>query len=131
MTPFTDAELDYLRSGRLLGRIATVGRDGMPHVAPVGWRLDPAAEVVEITGHDFAATKKFRDVTGSRRAAIVIDDVLPRWQPRGVEIRGHAEAVPGPPAMIRIRPTRIVSWGLDGGRNARTVTRPEGERRPD
>lgn len=121
-TPFTDVELAYLRSGRLLGRVATVGRDGTPHIAPVGWRLDPQAEVVEITGHDVAATKKFRDVARHRRAAIVVDDVLPPWQPRGVEIRGDAEAVTGPPAMIRIHPTRIVSWGLDGDRHARTVT---------
>lgn len=127
MTPFTGAELDYLRSQRLLGRIATVGRDGMPHVAPVGWRLDAAAEVVEITGHDVAATKKFRDVAHSGRAAVVIDDVLPPWQPRGIEIRGDAEAVAGPPAVIRIHPTRIISWGLDGGRHARTVAGPGGE----
>jgi len=60
-----------------------------------------------------------------RRAAIVIDDVLPPWQPRGIEIRGHAEAVPGPPAMIRIYPTRIISWGLDGGRYARNVARAD------
>src|SRR6266545_4221511 len=33
---YTDAELQYL-SERRLGRIATVGKDGTPHVAPVGW----------------------------------------------------------------------------------------------
>lgn len=60
-----------------------------------------------------------------RRAAIVIEDVLPPWQPRGIEIRGHAEAVPGPPVMIRIYPTRIISWGLDGGRYARNVARAD------
>lgn len=122
MTVFTEAELNYLRSERLLGRLATVGADGMPHVAPVGWSLSPDADAIEITGHNFAATKKFRDVARTARAAIVIDDVPPPWQPRGVEIRGHAEAVDGPEPKIRIRPTRIVSWGLPGGRSARTVT---------
>ena len=61
----------------------------------------------------------------SGRAAIVVDDVLPPWQPRGVEVRGHAEAVDGPQPSIRIRPTRIVAWGLDdtgGARNARDVS---------
>ena len=77
MSVFAEAELHYLRSERRLGRLATVGVDGMPHIAPVGWRLDPDAETIVITGRDFAATKKFRDVANTGRAAIVIDDVLP------------------------------------------------------
>ncbi len=121
MSVFTDDELKFLRGERLLGRLATVGTDGMPHIAPVGWRLDAAGETVLIAGRDLAATKKFRDVTATGRAAIVIDDVLPPWQPRGVEIRGHAETVDDPEPLIRIRPTRIVSWGLGGEPAARTV----------
>lgn len=122
MSLFTDPELEYLQGNRLLGRLATLGPDGMPHIAPVGWRL--TADAVVITGRNFAATKKFRDVAATGRAAIVIDDVLPPWQPRGVEVRGYADAVDGPEPQIRIRPTRIVSWGLEGGRSARTVTQP-------
>jgi hypothetical protein len=30
------------------------------------WRLDPDADIVEVTGHDVAATKKFRDVARLR-----------------------------------------------------------------
>jgi pyridoxamine 5'-phosphate oxidase family protein len=118
---FTEAELHYLQQEQRLGRLATVGRDGMPHIAPVGWRLDPDAATVVITGRDFAATKKFRDVASTGRAAIVIDDVLAPWQPRGVEIRGRAEAIDRPEPHIRIRPTRIVSWGLETGRSSRRV----------
>jgi PPOX class F420-dependent enzyme/OxyR family protein len=81
MSVFTDAERRYLTSERLLGRLATVGADGMPHVAPVGWSLAEDATIIEVTGHNFAATKKFRDVARSGRAAIVIDDVLPPWRP--------------------------------------------------
>jgi pyridoxamine 5'-phosphate oxidase family protein len=125
MTVYTEAELAYLQGERRLAHVATVGRDGTPHVTPVGmWSVDPDSGVVEVTGHSFAATKKFRDVARSGRAAIVVDDVLPPWQPRGVEVRGHAEAVDGPRPSIRIRPTRIVAWGLDdtgGARNARDV----------
>lgn len=120
---FTDAELDYLRSERRLARVATVGPDGTPHVTPVGWAYNADAGVIEVSGHNFAATKKFRDVARTARAALVVDDVLPPWQPRGIEVRGTAEAVAQPTPMIRIRPTRIVSWGLDDGRgrNARDV----------
>jgi pyridoxamine 5'-phosphate oxidase family protein len=121
MSVFTEAELEYLRSERRLGRLATVGPDGMPHIAPVGWHLDPDAETILITGRDFAATKKFRDVANTGRAAIVIDDVLPPWRPRGVEVRGRATAIEGAEPRIEIQPTRIVSWGLDGGNAARSI----------
>ncbi|HEY6597450.1 MAG TPA: PPOX class F420-dependent oxidoreductase [Asanoa sp.] len=125
MSVFTQAELAYLRGERRLARVATVGADGTPHISPVGmWHLDPGTDVIEITGHDFAGTKKFRDVARTGRAAIVIDDVLPPFRPRGIEIRGAAEAVDGPRPHIRIRPRRVIGWGLDdngSGRNARTV----------
>jgi pyridoxamine 5'-phosphate oxidase family protein len=125
MSVYTEAELAYLRGERRLAHVATVGGDGTPHVTPVGmWSVDSDSGVVEVTGHSFAATKKFRDVARSGRAAIVVDDVLPPWQPRGVEIRGRADAVDGPRPHIRIHPQRIVGWGLDdtgGARNARDV----------
>ena len=122
---FTDAELRYLSEFRL-GRIATVGRDGTPHVAPVGWSYDPEHDVIEVGGRDFARSKKYHDVERSGRAAIVIDDLasVDPWRPRGIEVRGSAEVVDDPP-RIRIHPQRIVSWGLDGedfsARDARTV----------
>ena len=122
---FTDAERRYLSEFRL-GRIATVGKDGTPHVAPVGWSYDPEQDVLEIGGRDFARSKKYRDAERSGRAAIVIDDLasVDPWRPRGIEIRGGAEVLDDPP-RIRIRPQRIVSWGLDNAdsfaREARTV----------
>jgi pyridoxamine 5'-phosphate oxidase family protein len=130
-TVFTAAETAYLTGGeRRLGRVATVGPDGTPHVVPVGWRLDADGDAIEVGGHELQATKKFRDVRRSGRAAIVIDDLasVTPWRPRGIEVRGRAEAVAGPPAVIRIHPERIVSWGLDAGeRQGRTVTAaPEG-----
>ena len=126
MPVFTDAELAYLRGERRLARLATVGPDGTPHVTPVGmWSVDADSGVVEATGQDFAATKKFRDVARTGRAAIVIDDLesTAPWRPRAVEIRGRAEAIALPTPLIRIHPERIVSWGLEQGRTARTVAR--------
>jgi pyridoxamine 5'-phosphate oxidase family protein len=79
------------------------------------------ATAIEITGINFAATKKFRDVARTHRAAIVIDDVQPPWRPRGIEIRGHAEAIEGAKPRIRIRPERIVAWGIEGPEGCRTV----------
>jgi pyridoxamine 5'-phosphate oxidase family protein len=125
MSIFTDAELTYLQRERRLARLATVGPDGTPHVTPVGmWALDADAEVIEVSGRDLAATKKFRDIARTHRAAIVIDDMVPEpWQPRGIEVRGRAEAIIDPQPAIRIHPERIIGWGLDDPdrRNARNV----------
>lgn len=114
MTSFNDSELAYLAGERRLGRVATVGKDGTPHVAPVGWSHNAETDTIDIGGRNFAASKKYRDVQRSGRAAIVIDDLasVDPWRPRGIEIRGRAEVVSDPGPMIRIHPDRVVSWGL-------------------
>ena len=123
MSVFTEVELRYLTGGRRLGRIATVGADGTPHVVPVGWIYNAASETIDIGGYELGQTKKFRDVAGAGRAAIVIDDLetTDPWRPRGIEVRGRAEAIALPTPLIRIHPERVVSWGLEQGRSARTV----------
>lgn len=122
MSAFSEAELDYLLTEfdhlvtRRLGRLATVGKDGTPHVVPVGWRYNSEHDAIDIRGFDFEQTRKFRDVKRSGRAAIVVDDLASAspWRPRGVEVRGRAEAIDGPGPLIRIHPERVVSWGIDG-----------------
>jgi pyridoxamine 5'-phosphate oxidase family protein len=123
MSVFREAELEYLSGGTQLGRLATVGADGTPHVVPVGWFYDAARDVIDIGGRELQRTKKFRDVARSGRAAIVIDDLASTdpWSPRGIEIRGRGEAIALPTPLIRIHPERIVSWGIEGARSARTV----------
>jgi pyridoxamine 5'-phosphate oxidase family protein len=125
MSIFTERELEYLTAERRLARLATVGRDGTPHISPVGWSYNQAEGTIEIRGHNLETTKKFRDVARSGRAAVVIDDVLPPWQPRGVEIRGKAEARRKPRPVIVIHPERVIGWGLDthaiGVQNSRDV----------
>lgn len=131
MSNFTQNEIEYLGSD-LLGRIATVGRDGTPHIAPVGrFSNNAQLDTIDVGGHDMETTKKFRDVAQSGRAAFVVDDLASTdpWQPRGIEIRGRAEAVEGPEPVIRIHPERIVTWGIDTGgfqRNSRSVGRSPG-----
>jgi pyridoxamine 5'-phosphate oxidase family protein len=113
MSAFTPRELAYLQGERRLARIATVGKDGTPHVAPVGWSYNAERDAIDVGGHSLEQTKKFRDVRATGRAAIVIDDLASTdpWRPRGVEVRGRAEALDQPP-LIRIYPRRVVSWGL-------------------
>jgi len=119
MSIFTRQELDYLAEGHL-GRLATIDADNLPHVVPLGWTYNPALGTIDIGGRDFARTKKFRNVRGNPNVALVIDDVLPPWQPRAVIVRGQAEALQeatgadgkalGP--VIRIHPREVISWGL-------------------
>jgi pyridoxamine 5'-phosphate oxidase family protein len=124
VTVFTESELQYLTRERRLARIATVGRDGTPHVVPVGWSFNVELDTIDVTGMELEQTKKFRDVGFSGRAAIVIDDLASTspWRPRAVEVRGRAEAIEQPEAIIRIHPERIISWGLNGGRSARSAS---------
>lgn len=132
MSAFTEKEIEYIKERRL-GRLATVDADGGPHVVPVGFRFNEELDTVDIGGHDLGATKKFRDAGATGKAAFVVDDVLPPWRVRGVEIRGRAEVYSegGSEVMegfseelIRIFPRRIVGWGLDSGAfkaNSRSV----------
>ncbi len=133
MSVFTDKELGYL-AGQRLGRIATVGPDGQPHVVPTSFRYNPDHDAIEVGGLRISQTKKVRDVRRTGRASIVIDDVLPPWQPRMIEVRGTAEVVPSggkafgdnfEDTIVRIHPARIISFGIDSAEptaNARSVT---------
>src|SRR3954451_1171616 len=123
MSVFRAAELEYLSGGLQLGRIATIGADGTPHVVPGGWIYNAARDAIDVGGRDLQRTKKFRDVTGTGRAHIVIDDLesTDPWRPRGVEIRGRGEAIPLTTPLIRIHPERIVTWGLGPESKSRSV----------
>lgn len=131
---FTDAELAYLKS-QPLGRLATVGPGGRPHVAPVGVFYDPEADAIVVAGHagtDFGASRKFRDALAHPDVAYVVDDLASTdpWTPRGLEVRGTAETfaeggealgaritgvMPFAPAWLRIRARRVLSWGIETG----------------
>src|ERR671930_2604916 len=125
MSVFREVELEYLTGGLQLGRIATSGADGTPHVVPVGWIYNAARDTIDVGGRELERTKKFRDVARTGRAAIVIDDLASTdpWRPRAVEVRGRAEAIALPTPLIRIYPERIISWGLEQARSARKVAR--------
>src|SRR5947209_14390967 len=134
MSNFTAAEIAYFATQRL-GRLATVNSSGEPHVVPVSFRYNAELDSIDIGGHGIAKSKKFRDVARSGRAAFVVDDVLPPWRPRGIEVHGVAEThdtggkevnANFDPELIRIYPTRIVGWGIDSDTfhsNSRSIKR--------
>jgi len=121
MSKFTPAEVEYLQSQRL-GRLATVNEKGDLHVVPVGFRYNADQDTIDIGGHNIVPTKKYRDALQHGRVAFVVDDVIPPWRPRMVEVRGTVQALPEggkeimkdfSPAILRITPTYIVSLGVN------------------
>ncbi len=120
-TELLPAELSYLR-GQRLGRLATVDGRGRPQVNPVGFFLNPDG-TVDIGGYAMGSTRKWRNIAANAHVSLVVDDIesVRPWKVRGVEIRGTAEQVVGPHGhgeilsgeLIRIRPYKIISWGLD------------------
>ena len=127
MSAFSEVELAYFADGKKLARLATVDSAGMPHVVPVGWNYNPQTDTIDVGGRDFARTRKFRNVVGNPNVALIVDDVLPPWRPRAVQVRGKAAALESATwpdgsareAIIRITPTTVVSWGLRRNRPAR------------
>lgn len=121
MSRFTQNEIEYLQSQRL-ARLATIGANGDLHVVPLAFRYNPEYDTIDIGGHNFTNSKKYRDALRHGRVALVVDDVLPPWHPRFVEVRGTVEAIgsggqdinPGfVSGMLRITPTYIVSIGIN------------------
>jgi pyridoxamine 5'-phosphate oxidase family protein len=123
MIELTTAQIEYLAT-QPLGRLATAGADGKPHVVPTSFRHNPDLGTIDIGGHHVATTKKFRDVQANPWAAIVVDDLVSTdpWTPRMLEIRGRAEAIAtdggdlGPgfgDAFIRLHPEKVNSFGID------------------
>ncbi len=141
---FSEIELAYLRTQRL-GRLATAQPDGTLQVSPVGFRYNPDTSTIDVGGYHMSASRKFRNVADNGRVAFVVDDIasVKPWRVRCLEIRGHAKAIDAPTgsdgAIIRIHPTRVISFGLDDPDrdphlltpSRRNVTRPAGRRAVD
>ena len=116
----TDAEIAYLQ-GQRLGRLATIQPDGSPQVKPVGFRYNTDLGTIDIGGFRMAASQKFQNVSRDGRAALVVDDIVSTqpWRVRFLEIRGNAKAIAdaadgtADASVIRIRPTRVLSFGVE------------------
>jgi pyridoxamine 5'-phosphate oxidase family protein len=130
MSAFTPSEIEFLTS-QSMARLATVGPDGQPHVVPLTFNFNADEDAIDVGGVDFGNTKKWRDARRNPRVTFLLDDVRPNpFRARALEVRGRAEAhetgggsihprFPNfAPEFLRIRPTRILSWGLAGADGA-------------
>lgn len=122
---FKPHEIAYLDRADI-GRLATVQRDGTPQNSPVGFTYNTDLGTIDIAGYQMSASQKFRNIKHNPKVAFVVDDIASRdpWRVRCLEIRGTAEQVWTEPAIapagdeldaaiIRITPTRIISFGID------------------
>jgi pyridoxamine 5'-phosphate oxidase family protein len=57
-TELTNPQIEYL-SGQRLGRLATAGADGKPHVVPTSFRYNRELGTLDVGGHHVATTKKY------------------------------------------------------------------------
>jgi pyridoxamine 5'-phosphate oxidase family protein len=121
VSKFSASEIEYLRSQRL-GRLATVNENGDLHVVPVSFRYNPDQDAIDIGGRDIVPSKKYREAVRHGRVAFVVDDVLPPWRPRLIEVRGTVQAVHEGgqainerfgPEILRLTPTHIVAMGVN------------------
>lgn len=123
MARLTSGQIEYLHRQRL-GRIATAGGDGKPHVVPTTFRYNGELGTIDAGGLHVATTKKYRDVQANPWAALVVDDLASTdpWTPRMLEVRGRAEAVSSGgsslgsgfgDAFIRIHPDKVNSFGIE------------------
>src|SRR5947207_14095778 len=92
MSVFTPAEIAFIKT-QPIGRIATVGPSGKPHVVPVGFRYNPEQDSIDIGGMaGLTARQQYRDLVRKQKLAIAIYDIpsFTPWTTRGIEIRSGA-----------------------------------------
>jgi PPOX class probable F420-dependent enzyme len=78
------------------GKLATVRRDGRPHVAPVWFALDADGSVVFTTGGE---TLKGRNLRRDARVALCVDDEAPPFS--FVTVEGEVEISEDPAELLR------------------------------
>src|SRR5712692_6431915 len=128
----TPAEEAFVLARRL-GRIATVGHGGTPHVVPVMYAYAEGSFWMSSDPGDLKA----RHLAVNDRAALVVDEPPPAKA--GVTVRGRAELIaggegferaqdhlqaagaagkrrraPGEQVYVRLTPASVASWRVEG-----------------
>ncbi len=126
--------LEQLRVARV-GRLATTGEDGQPHIVPVCFVFDGEALFTPIDGKPKTTRrlKRIRNLKTNPRAALLVDHYEEDWRRlRYVLVEGEGSLVEGEraalalaslhekytqyakvevgPEVIRIKATSIVAW---------------------
>ena len=88
MAEMTAGEVNaYLDSGPRWGRLATVGRDGYPHVVPLGYFRHDHAFYVNMRGQRLVNARR------NPRVCLTVDEGEATGELKGVVIEGDAEVI--------------------------------------
>jgi PPOX class probable F420-dependent enzyme len=90
-----DERRAFLLEGTRTGKLATIRRDGRPHVVPIWFLLD-GDEVLLTTGAD---TVKGRNILRDPRVCLCVDDEDPPFA--YVMVEGEAEVTEDPDELLR------------------------------
>ncbi len=139
MEIMTQEELEEFLSKPILARIATVGKNCTPHIAPVWFIYDNGAIMIGT----LKKTKKIRNIKNNPAVAVAIDTIVGEsvsGGAKGAIFQGKAELVEkdtletiqklcikylgsldhpiaeqllhdrGPSVVIKLKPQKIISW---------------------
>jgi PPOX class probable F420-dependent enzyme len=108
MTQF-DAKVEAFLNGRYFGKIATVKKDGSPHVTPIWYMLDGGKLFVNTT----TDRVKYKNIKRTPRVSFLVDDGYPY-----VMIEGRARIATERDANKDIEALAIRYTGEEKGRKA-------------
>ena len=108
MGPFDSKTEDFLR-GTYFGKIATIRKDGSPHVTPIWYMLDQGKLIVNTT----TDRVKYRNIKRDPRVSFVVDDGYPY-----IMIQGRARIATERDSLKDIETLAIRYTGEEKGRKA-------------
>lgn len=103
MSPAQEQINSFLATPGLLGRLATVSADGMPHVVPVWYLWEEGC----IWVHSFASTRKVKHLRKRPACALVVDVADKIEGLTAVLIEGQADLITAPRSEVRARAERV------------------------
>lgn len=116
----TPEEVDRFLADERTCRVATVGGDGQPHVAPLWFVWDGRPDHRALWLHSLVRSQRWVDLARDPRVAVVVDAGTSYGELRGVEIAGRADVVgevprgEGPDAAVA-EPERLFAEKYAGG----------------
>lgn len=94
----TEAEVAaFLESGHTL-QVATIGRDGSPHLAPMWYVIDEG----KVVFRSFTKSQKIVNLRRDPRLTVLLERGLAYTELRGVIIKGTATLIDDPARVLRL-----------------------------
>jgi PPOX class probable F420-dependent enzyme len=95
----TDAEiLEFLSEGRKVLQVATIGKDGMPHLAPMWYVMDGD----RIVFRSFTKSQKIVNLMRDPRLSVLTEEGDSYAELRGLSIQANAELITDPDYIVKI-----------------------------